>query len=985
MLLVNYRHMNFSKRMLFAAFCLSGLPLLAQTEIGGAALNGTVTDPSGSVVVSAKVSVRNPDNGLARTSGTSSAGLYSFRLPVGAYDVTVEATGFKKTEYRRIELTVGSVVTLDVVLQVGSTSETVDVTSEAPVIETTRTSTSTGVNARSVADLPINGRNFIDFTVLTPGVVKDPTRGGDLSFGGQRGPANSLLIDGADSNNLFFAQATGRTGFRPYAFSQDAVQEFQVNSNSFPAEIGRASGGVINMITKSGNNQLHGSVFEFYRDKGMNANTFVNNRASVKKNPYHYNQFGGSLGGPVKKDKVFFFINYDEQKNNITQIIAPNSAPPAAIAAQFQQYFAAYSLGAQNRVGLAKGDFNLSDKDRLSVRYNLSRYTGKNAENSGPSSAQEHTGDNQVNTDNIAATYTRVLNSTTVWESRFSYVKDDEPGTANAATPEVNIINGISFGRNSFSPRYTNTKTFQPTSNITMVKGAHTLKFGFDLNLARPENFFPGNFSGAYTFNTYQDFVNGNPLRFVQAFAATGAVPPISHPDVKETALFVQDAWRVNDRLTLNYGLRYDYFAFRQPTTKNLNPGLATLGLDTSRLNTDATNFGPRLGFALRVTKDDRLVVRGGYGIYYGRTSGLLLSTAILQNGIDVLTYTLSANLPKYPAVLSAAPGVAAPPDVYVMDPNFHTPRTQQVSFQGEVRLDRSSSLTVGYLGVFGGSLTRTHDINLFPETPLTTLRCPTAAACTAADGSPITYFRHNGSTPGIVRPNTAFGRISVFDSNAVSRYNGVFFQYSRRYSHGLQALASYTWSKVIDTRPDNTSVVSGGDDAKNVQDTLVPDNDRGPGDADLRHKIVISGVWDINMYKGDNMAAKALLNNWQISLITQAQSGRPLNAIATGDPNGDGNNASDRVPYVGRNTVRGPWFVQPDLRLTRDIPLMKERVKLRLIGEAFNWVNRSNFNAIVNSQYTFTGGQFRPTPNFLFRSTSFDPRIFQLAAKIIF
>ena len=157
-------------------------------------------------------------------------------------------------------------------------------------------------------------------------MVKDQTRSGDLSFGGQRGPANSLLVDGADSNNLFYAQATGRTGFRPYAFSQDAVQEFQVNANSFPAEVGRASGGTINMITKSGTNQFHGSAFEFYRDKGMNANTFTNNRSGLAKSPYHFNQFGGSVGGPVKKDKIFFFANYDQQKNNSTQVMAPNTA-----------------------------------------------------------------------------------------------------------------------------------------------------------------------------------------------------------------------------------------------------------------------------------------------------------------------------------------------------------------------------------------------------------------------------------------------------------------------------------------------------------------------------------------------------------------------------------------------------------------------------------------------------------------------------------
>lgn len=207
---------------------------------------------------------------------------------------------------------------MDFRMQVGATSESIDVTAEAPVVDSTRASMSTSVDARSVAELPVNGRNFISFTTLTPGVIADPTRSGDLSFGGQRGPANSLLVDGADSNNLFYAQATGRTGFRPYAFSEEAVQEFQVNANSFPAEVGRASGGVINMITKSGTNQYHGSAFEFFRDKGLNANTFINNRTPAPKSPYHYNQFGGSFGGPVKKDKAFFFLNYDQQKNNST-------------------------------------------------------------------------------------------------------------------------------------------------------------------------------------------------------------------------------------------------------------------------------------------------------------------------------------------------------------------------------------------------------------------------------------------------------------------------------------------------------------------------------------------------------------------------------------------------------------------------------------------------------------------------------------------
>ena len=964
------------------------VPLWAQMEIGSASLNGTVTDPSNSVVVGAKVSVRNPATGFVRATETSGAGLYLLKLPVGSYDVSIEAKGFKKSEVKGLELTVGSALTLDVPLQLGAATEVVDITSEAPVVETTRTASSTSVSARAVADLPVNGRNFIDFTALTPGVVKDQTRSGDLSFAGQRGPANSLLVDGADSNNLFYAQATGRTGFRPYAFSQDAVQEFQVNASSFPAEVGRASGGAINMITKSGTNQFHGAVFEFYRDKGMNANTFTNNRSGLAKSPYHFNQFGGSLGGPVKKDKIFFFANYDQQKNNSTQVLTPNTFPTAAQMPTFQQYFLPYSLGIENKVALVKADFNISERDRVSVRYNLSRYTGVNAENNGPSSAQEHTGNNQVNTDNIAAVYTRTIGSTMVWESRFNFVKDDEPGVANTTSPEVFILNGISFGQNDFSPRYTNTKAYQPTSNLSVVSGRHTFKAGFDINAAKADNYFPGNFAGSYTFNSYADFINNNPSKFVQGFSSAGTVAPISHPDVNEWALFAQDSWRVTERLTLNYGVRYDYFAYRQATTKNTNAGLVAAGLDTSKLATDPSNVAPRIGFAWRATKDDRVVVRGGYGIYYARTSGLLLSTAILQNGIDVLTYTLTSNLPSYPKILTTAPGPAAPPDIYVMDPNFKTARTQQISLQTEIRLGRGSSLTIGYLGVDGTHLTRTRDINLYPESAVTGYVCPTSAACTSATGTPIVYYRHGGAAAGTVRPNMAFGRISIFDSGANSIYQGGFVQYSHRFSDSFQVLASYTYSKVIDSRPDNTSVVSGnaGDDAKVAQDTLLPNNDRAVGDADIRHKFVFSGVWDLNYANGlTNSVARAVLGHWQFSLISQVQSGRPFNDLVSGDPNADANNGNDRVPSVGRNTIRGPGFATADVRLTRDIPLYKERVVLRLIGEAFNVTNRANFNNIVNTQYTFSGGFYRPTTNFLFASTTFDPRILQLAAKITF
>lgn len=960
--------------------------LFAQSD-AAATLNGSILDPTGSSVPAAKIAVRSPATGFTRSTESTGAGLYSFnRLPVGEYELTVEAAGFKTFVQKGIVLTVGATATIDLNLQVGSTSETMSVTSDAPVIETTTSTASSTVDEQSIVGLPVNGRNFIDFTVLTPGVVKDPTRGGDLSFGGQRGTNNSLLVDGADSNNLFYGQATGRTGFRPYAFSEDAVLEFQVNTNSFPAEVGRASGGVINVITRSGSNALHGTAFEFFRDKGMNANTFTNNRAGARKNPYHFNQFGGTVGGPVIRDKLFFFLSYDGQRNAQTQIVAPNTPVPASLLSTFGKYLTPYLIGLDNNVGLVKVDWNVSDKDRVSVRYNLSRYTGINQESFGTNVAEEHSGNNEVNTDNVAASWTHAVSANSLVEARFNFVQDKEPGYANTTGPEVNIINGVTFGANNFSPRFTDGYAYQPIGNWTYVHDRHTFKAGFDFNFVREENYFPGFFAGGYTFNSYADFVNNTPASFRQAFPGQGTQFPISNPNVNEFAGFVQDAWRITDRLTLNYGLRWDKFDYKQPTYRNPNPQLLAAGLLTDRIHTEDRNFGPRFGFAWRAGKGDSVVVRGGYGVYYSRTPGLLLSTAILNNGFASQTYLITNNIPAYPNVLKTAPGPGSPPDIYVTDPNFSTGRTQQFSAQVETALGKQSSITVGYLGVNGTQLTRTRDINLFPSVPLQGYICPTSAACTSADGAPVTYYRHSGAT----RPNPAFGRISLFDSGGNSLYHGLFIHYQRRFANHFNAQASYTWSHVIDTTPDGTSVVPGnaGDDAKVAQDTLLPNLDRGPGNSDIRQRAVISGTWDISYAKGGALM-RGLLNNWQLGMITQAQSGRAFNDIATGDPGNDTNTANDRSPGVGRNTLRGPEFITVDARLSKDIPLLRERVKLRLMGEFFNLTNRANFNGIQTTRYTFATvagtGFYRPTTNFLATQTTFDPRIIQLAAKIVF
>jgi hypothetical protein len=900
---------------------------------------------------------------------------------VGVYDVLVEAKGFKQAKLAAVPVGVGAVVTLGVNLELGQAQEVMNVESAAPVVETTRSATSTSVGQRAIADLPINGRNFLDFTLLTPGVVRDPSRTGDISFGGQRGTANSLTVDGSDANNIFFGQSTGRagTGRSPYSFSQDAVQEFQVSANTYAAEIGRAGGGVINVITKSGTNDWHGDAFWFYRDKALNANSWENNRANLPKRNYHFNQFGGSIGGPVVKNKVFFFFDYDGQRNNspvsVILPVAPPSDPASQLAyQQLKQYIFPYANSLDNNVYLGKVDFNISDRQRLSVRYNANRFNGVNYENSGPTSAEVHTGNSDVTTDNVSGIHTFVISPASVLDSRFTFTRDNEPGQANSTAPEAVIKQGgvtvLSIGRNSFSPRYTNARTYQWAESIAYIKGNHNLKFGLDINWQHIDNFFPGNFSGSYTFNSYADFANNKPFSFTQAFAGGGTAGPLSQPNVNEYAFYAQDSWRVTDRLTLNYGIRYDLFDLANPSVKNPDPGLAAMNLDTSHINLDSNNWAGRFGFAYRLDKEGKTVIRGGIGTFYGRTPSILTGTAFTQNGIQVQTYTLTTNLPTYPNVLSSPPVLNRTPDIYVFAKDYVQPVSNQWSLNVERQLGHDYSVTVGYLGVRGLHLTRTRDINWFPEIPF---------QGRFADGTPVTYFRHTG------RVNPAFGRISLFDSGGDSIYHGGFIQLHKRLSQSFQLETSYTFSKVIDTRPDFTSVVVGTDDSKNAQDTLQPNLERGRGNSDVTHRFVFSGIWDIDYGKAyQNAVARQLTSGFQFAIISNVQSGRALTATVGGDPNGDLNTATDRPPYVGRNTIIGPNYMTADIRVSKNIPI-GERIGLRLIFEAFNVTNRANFSSINTAQYSFSSGVFTPNASFLQRTATFDPRILQLAAKISF
>jgi hypothetical protein len=637
-----------------------------------------------------------------------------------------------------------------------------------------------------------------------------------------------------------------------------------------------------------------------------------------------------------------------------------------------------------NNVYLGKVDWNLTDNQHLSFRYNANRFVGQNYENAGATSAQGHTGNSNVTTDNGGFIYTAAFTPNTVLEGRFFYTRDDEPGFANSSAPETVIQqNGqtaLAFGRNSFSPRYTNISTYQPTLTFAMTKGAHTAKIGADVIVDKIANYFPGNFSGSYVFTSFANFAGNRPNQFTQAFPGPGTTGATSNPNVNEYAFFVEDSWRVTSNLTLNYGLRYDLFDYAQPPVLNPNSGLYAAGLATDRIHIDKTDYSPRFGFAWSPVSNGRTVLRGGYGIFYAVTPSIFTGTAFTQNGIQVQTFTYTGfnSIPvTYPNLLPAIPATNRTPSLFVFARDFRNAQTQQWNFNVEHQIGNNYSITLGYLGVKGSHLPRARDINLFPALPV---------SYPVLGGGLLTFTRHpNG------RPNPAFQRIMLADSGADSIYHGGFVQLTKRFSRDFLVQTSYTWSHAIDDNPDATQVVVGTDDAKSVQDSLLPNLDRGNANADIRSRFVFSGVWNWNFVpNGANPILRYALNGWQLSTIATLQTGRPYTSTVgqVPDLNNDGNTRNDRTPGQGRNALRGPNFLGDDVRLSRFFPLGNERIRLQLIGEAFNITNRVNFVNLRTTQYNFTGTAFVPLSNFFtpfVGSAAGDPRILQLAAKIVF
>ncbi|HYY56144.1 MAG TPA: TonB-dependent receptor [Pyrinomonadaceae bacterium] len=1005
--------------ILLACMLLAAVSIQAQSQATGGDIEGRVLDPQEAVVPNASITATSQQTGLEKTATTNEEGSYRFiLLPPGTYIIRATAQGFATTELSDVRVTVGSKTPLDVKLSVGGTSESVTISGEAPVVETSRTSISTTIDQRAIENLPINGRNYQDFATLSPGVVIDRTRGGDISVGGQKGTLNNLQVDGVDNNNTFFGQAFGRGGVRPpYQFSEESVQEFQVNQNGFSAEFGRAGGAVINVVTRSGTNVFHGGAFEYFRDESLNANTPDTKALQArqgrlnKRPPSQTNQFGGRIGGPIVKNRAFFFFTYDGQRQDLPNIVdAPNFfLAPASIQAFLAPKLNIYSIGRKQDVFLGKTDILLNGSNQLSIRFNQQNFTGLNNENGGPLSAEEHSGNSIVKSTTLSGTLASTISPTLINEFRFQFARDREPGEANSEDPEVVINTGggnLNIGRNNFSPRETTIKRAQFIDNLSYVRGRSTFKFGLDFNFDRIFNFFPGLFSGSYTFRNATipatgafpaaTYANGyaalaanfntaaapSAFTYSQAFPGEGTSGGTTFPNSSDYAFFAQDDWRLTPKFTLNLGLRYDLQRLACPPVQNPDPLLLNNGLDTSRCPEDGNNFAPRFGFSYAF--DDKTVVRGGYGVFYARTTAINLGTAHSNNGINVINVTLNsaqiiaAGL-RFPNSLSAVPTTSAPKNLYLFADNYEQPYVQQARFGFERELIPNLSLSITYMYFKGVHLTRTRDINLFT---------PVLTAFTAPDGQRFTFERFPSTRPISRATGITYNRISLFESSANSKYNGLAIQATRRFANGFQFIAAYTYSHARDDKPDQTAVVVGADDSKIVQNQLNAREDYAAADTDLRHRFVFSPVYELGRFtRSDNPVLRALLSDYTLSAIVQLQSGFAYSAFVSGDPNRDGNTANDRLPGTERNSFYTPATYQFDARITRVIHT-SEKTSFRLILEGFNIFNRANVLTLNNTIYNFTGTALAaPAVTTPFNSprSFLTPRQLQLAVKFDF
>jgi len=992
---------------------------LLTAQDGSSSLNGIVEDITGARVVSAAVTVANPEKGFHREAVTDGAGNFSFGMLLpGRYVVSAWAKGMETPNGAAVELFVGASAQVQLqLLPVGQTENiTVRVRDEPEGVERQSIGVSHVVPQQAIANLPLNGRRFTDLALLTSGVTQDPRSltsdsNGDLSFGGVRGFQNNFLVDGADNNNSFYAQARGR--YRaPYQFSNEVIKEFRVSSNSYSAELGRAGGGVFNVVTKSGSNDWHGSLFYYVRDRDFDAQPAF----STSKPDDRQQQFGGTLGGPIRKDRVFFYAGFDENLLTVPSIMQfANGASSVVVqpvdydytdqqlvlaaAQRLNTMAGAYPVTMWGNAGFVKMDYTFSQKQLAFIRLSTSHYDGTNNVFFDPSSpltsyAESENGSEEVHTGSLAVALVSAWTNNLASNLRTQFSQDEEQSTANSTQPLTKIYNLVSgYGRSSMLPRTTREHKLHIADTLSYSTRRIQWKFGGDFIQAWIYNYYPSLFGGEYYFDdvkvnpwTYAPMKYGEPLTPLRAYAHD--VPryymqnfgtAISHPNTRFYSAFIQNSIRVARNFTLNLGVRYDLQTF-EPGPLVSNPLYSPSG----KVPTDSENFSPRVGFSYSLGDRKPLVLRGGAGIFYTPIPAIYASQVAIDNGVtqsnvflDLMQPAQAAVFPTFPHPLVNCPAgiqVCVPPasvapllttQVSAFAPNFQTPYVEQASLTAEHELGKQLSASVSYLYVHGVHLIRSLDVNL-PKPTIVDYPVYNDSDSVFLGIDQVTSFAtwqtaRSVTCPyppcinDIQRPDPRLGTINSFESGSSSVYNGMTVSLKRQMSRGLFLRIAYTMAKAVDDGQDALVVGRPG----NVQNVYATALERGPSVIDQRNRFLAAAVAEPPPFHFDNAVLSALANHWKCSSVVTFGSGRPFNATMAGDANQDGNVYNDRLPGFKRNAFIGPDYFTTDVRITRTLKL-SERTRLELLAESFNVTNRTNSRMIISDDGFYnSAGQF--------------------------
>jgi outer membrane receptor protein involved in Fe transport len=813
---------------------------------------------------------------------------------------------------------------------------------------------------------------------------------------------NAFLTDGNDTTNSFYNENAGRTRIAAQ-ISQDAVQEFQVLSDGFSAEFGRAMGGVINTVTRSGGNDVHGTGFWFFRNRTLNAT----DRYATFNAPEWRHQVGGTVGGPIKKDKVYYLLNSEIVRRNFPAInlikntnfsdatgsyVIPSTCTAtaaqcaAAIAFIQKQMNVVVPRYVHSAMGFGKIDWIRDDRNTFSFDLNAMHWVSPHGIQTQAvltaGNALGNNGNSTVETRYGKASWTRVVSPTAVNEFRFGWFKDrlSDPAASDLWPKETGplsiTISGsqtVDIGAAQAYPRTRPSENrFQFVDNYTWTHGAHSVKFGTDFQTTHDwiSQLFNGNGRYAYSSltNFARDFTDNstgakNYTTFTQAFGN-----PIHEFRTSDINFYVQDTWKLTPQLSLNWGLRYEKAWLPQPT--KTDPNYPQTGV----IPQDNNNVAPR--FSLSYSVNDKTVLRGGYGVFYARIHGNLLDTLFLGNNTiqsNVSINNTQAGAPVFPTVFSSLSDVPAGTggaiSLQFAAKNFYAPYTQQGTLAVERQLSRDLGLTVSYLWSRGVGLVVQRDLNLGPQGPSVTYRINDANGNLAGTYTTPTYLFAN-------RVDTRYSKILQVENGGNSWYNGLAVQLNKRMSHGITAKLSYTWSHAIEDGNEQGASWNIDSTFNNATFNGNYRFDRGSSTLDQRHRAVVNWIWTPQFTQSNSVLARYFVNGWGISGIATIASASPVTPTVTfsGSTSSqfpgvnlafstlNGSGGWNRVPFLPVGSLDVDRVHRVDARLERQLPF-GERVTGKLIFEAFNVFNMRYNTSVSTQAYTAASGVLTPAP----------------------